>query len=127
MKTCIFLLLLITGIGLQAQSMDCSGMKTGKFYFPDPKLDYQIERTEEFQYEKIGEIEITTRIVWLTDCEYKLVFVKGNKAYYKEFGKNTPKPDVIAEVTEVEGNTYTIKYATVGSGAFMQGKLVKVE
>jgi hypothetical protein len=127
MKTITLLLLLITGIGLQAQSLDCSGMKTGKFYIPDPKLDYQIERTEEFQYEKIGKIEITTRIVWLSDCEYKLVFVKGNKAYYKEVGKNTPKPDVIVEVTEVEGNTYTIKYAAVGSSTSMQGKLVKVE
>jgi hypothetical protein len=115
MKTCLLLLLLITGIGLQAQSMDCSKAKTGKFYIPDPELDYQIERTEEFQYEKIGKIEMTLKIVWLSDCEYKLIFVKGNKAYYKAVGKNTPKPDVIVEITEVDGNTFTILYAPAGA------------
>jgi hypothetical protein len=109
MKTITFIFLLLSGLSLSAQNIDCSGAKTGNFIIKFGDMVTEIVRDEQFQYETIGKVKITTRVEWTSDCTYKLIFVKGNKAYYKEMGKDSPKPDVLVTITAVEGNTYTIE------------------
>ena len=69
---CLFLFLC-----LNAQAQDCEKYKTGTF-----EIDNQdgtisvIKRTKKFQTESNGEIKTKDKIVWLSDCSYKLIPVK---------------------------------------------------
>ncbi len=128
MKALLVSLLLVLSTGLYSQTVDCSGAKVGNFEIKQQGEVDKIKRTEEFQYETVGKIKITTRIEWTSDCSYKLIFVKGNKAYYKATGadKNNPGPDVLVDIVKQDGNVYYIQVHVEGAPQ-MDMKLVKVD
>lgn len=128
MKALLISFFLLLSMGLYAQSVDCSGAKVGNFEIKQQGGSTQIKRTEKYQYETAGKIKITTRIEWTSDCSYKLIFVKANKAYYKATGadKNNPGPDVLVDIVKQDGNVYYIQVHVEGMEQ-MDMKLVKLD
>ena len=128
MKALLVSFFLLLSMGLYAQSVDCSGAKVGNFEIKQQGEVDKIKRTGEFQYETVGKIKITTRIEWISDCSYKLIFVKGNKAYYKATGtkKGDSSPDVLVDIVKQDGNIYYIQVHVEGAPQ-MDMKLVRVE
>ncbi len=126
MRTTTFIFLLLGCMCLNAQSVDCSGAKTGNFTITLGDMVTEIERDEQFQYETMGKAKIKTRVEWTSACSYTLIFVKANKAYYKVVGKDAPTPDISVTITAVDGNTYSIEAAPQGLQA-MEFKMVKTK
>ncbi|MBK7442949.1 MAG: hypothetical protein IPL12_20705 [Bacteroidetes bacterium] len=128
MKALLLGILFSMSLGVFAQAPDCSEAKVGNFEIKQQGGSTQIKRTEKYQYETAGKIKITTRIEWTSDCSYKLIFVKANKAYYKATGakKGDSSPDVLVDIIKKDGNVYYIQVHVEGMEQ-MDMKLIKLE
>jgi len=54
---------------------DCLAYKTGKFKV-EGSASGIITRTKKFQFEKSDNVKIKDKIVWISDCKYKLIPIK---------------------------------------------------
>lgn len=80
MKKQIALVLFMLPTLLFAQN--CAEFATGTFYLKDDAdkrvPNYTIVRTKNRQIEHIGDKFIKCKVVWLSDCSYKLIHLKGD-------------------------------------------------
>lgn len=116
MKKIIALVLFMVPTVLIAQN--CSEFKTGTFYVKDDAgnrvPNYTIERTKTKQIEHIGDKFIKCKVVWISDCSYKLIHQKGDAI---ELPKGT-------ETTVKIIRTFENGYDGVGSSPAKEGTVV---
>lgn len=85
----------------------CRDFKTGKFQnIENDIVKSEIQRTESFQMEKHGEIEVKLKIEWINECRYRLIFIEGNEAFWKSRPKDMPTPDMIVKMTVIDESSY---------------------
>jgi hypothetical protein len=72
------ILFFLVCFGTNAQ--DCDRFKTGTFEVDNMDGTVSvIKRTKKYQSESNGDIKVKDKIVWLSDCSYKLIPVKTDK------------------------------------------------
>jgi len=118
------LLLSLSFFSCYAQSKDCSKFKTGTFkYINSDKLGTIITRNDSIQIEtntKRG-VEMTGKIKWLSDCKYKLTYIKiSNSDYNRLLGTS-----FYVDITSVKDNAYTFK--AYDETREMDGEIVRIE
>jgi hypothetical protein len=125
MKIIGFLFCFLT---LSTQAQDCTRYKTGIFEVDNEDGTISvITRTKKFQTEDSGDIKVKDKIVWLSDCSYKLVPVKKDKDL-GDFG------DLILTFTFMKTFDHSYLVEVTGTGCepivaevFEQGFLKKSE
>ena len=89
-----------------AQVPDCVSAQTGTFSLEsEGKIVGEIIRTYHYQLERYPEqkVECRFRVEWINDCTFRLKQDSCNEAGQNVIADHTP--DVIIEITKVEGNT----------------------
>lgn len=121
----IFSLLISTIYGQE----DCAKFKTGKFKnIENGIVAAEIERDDTIQIEKYGEIEVRLKIVWIDDCNYRLIFIEGNDAFWNSRPKDSPTPDLIVRIIETNENSYLQESRFDNEEVFnYKSKIFKVE
>lgn len=78
-KIFFIIFLLLSTLGLYSQNtIDCKSFKTGKFKVEGAKNSI-IKRTKKYQFEKSENVNLKDRLVWLSNCKYKLTPLKEKK------------------------------------------------
>jgi len=81
MKQTISIFILLLTLNSFSQEKKCSDFKVGKFTYSDPDYsDLITVRTDSFQIDSYPKMdwEMTSRVEWLTDCKYEIVYIKVN-------------------------------------------------
>ena len=100
-------------------SMDCSGLKTGKFEYRGEysKERIRIERQDSTQveYEPNGRDGLKMKIKWISDCQYDLIYLS-----HVIDGRDTVKneiafPVIHTSITAVTPNYYICKSSMQGT------------
>lgn len=105
MKRILILILLSYSTFSYAQNLDCSKFKTGHFkYFEGDYADLLTVRTDTTQidsYVKTSDLKATSRLKWLSDCQYEFEYYKVNDPRFESIigTKYT------VEITEINGDT----------------------
>ena len=122
MKKIIFLLPLMLLMSCYNAEHNCKDFKTGKFKF-DYKVD-GIEKTTVFERNDSIEIETyegktdSSRIRWVSDCEYVL-----QKIHPKNMME---KKAITMKILTTTKNSYTFEFGIVGSEAKQRGTVEKI-
>ncbi|NQY31117.1 MAG: hypothetical protein HRT69_16830 [Flavobacteriaceae bacterium] len=124
MKKTISIFILLLALNSFSQEKKCSDFKVGKFTYSDPDYaDLITIRTDSLQidsYPKMG-WEMTSRIEWLTDCKYEIVYIKVND----------PKMEsligikYVIEIIEIDNNK--IMCRTESDGITVEKEMIKTE
>jgi hypothetical protein len=97
MKTllmCLLLLLVCAGAAY-TQNADCARFKEGKFYHErDGIILGTITRKGDVQIERYEKYKIVCAVNWVSDCEYELRPMGGNRAW-KKTKKNLDEKHVL--------------------------------
>ena len=112
-----------------SQSTKCKIFKEGKFQnIENDVVKSEIRRTKKFQFETFGNIEIKLKIIWITDCSYRLIFVEGNDAWWESKQRDDGlTPDLIVQITNIKGNSYLQESKFVGDDEFKyKSKIIKI-
>ena len=122
MKKIIFLLPLLLLMSCYDAERNCKDFKTGKF-----KFEYEVDgvkKTTVFERKDTIEIETfegktdTSRIRWLSDCEYIL---------QKIHPKNRAEKNAInMKILTTSKNSYTFEFGIVGSDQKQRGTVEKI-
>ncbi len=122
MKKIIFLLPLMLLMSCYNAEHNCKDFKTGKFKF-DYKVD-GIEKTTVFERNDSIEIETyegktdSSRIRWVSDCEYVL-----QKIHPKNMME---KKAITMKILTTTKNSYIFEFGIVGSEAKQRGTVEKI-
>ncbi len=86
---------------------DCEKFKTGKFKnIENGILKSTIQRNDSIQIEEYAGKKVRPRIIWESDCSYRLSFLSANDNWQKTKPKNELTADLLVRITEVNENTY---------------------
>lgn len=131
MKSLLLPFLAIFLISFTARSQKkCRKFKTGTFQnVENGEVNSLIIRNDSIQYEKVERLEVSLKIDWIDDCNYRLSFIDGNEAFWANRPKDAPTPDTLVEILDVDGNSYTQKSRSdiEGDDFIYISKMVKVE
>lgn len=120
MKTLLSFTLLFISYTLSAQTINCQSFRVGDFQnIEDGVVKADIKRTEEFQFEEMGNIKVKLKVEWIDDCTYKLIFVGGNEAYWDLRGRDTPTIDLLVKITSTNEDYYTQESEIIGQEGFV--------
>lgn len=120
MKTLLSFALLFISYTLSAQTMSCQSFRVGDFQnIENGVVKADIKRTEEFQFEEMGDIKVKLKVEWVDDCTYKLMFVDGNDAYWDLRGRDTPTIDLLVKITSTNEDYYTQESEIIGQEGFV--------
>ena len=115
-------------LSLSVQAQDCDKYKIGTFEVDNEDGTVSvIKRTKKYQTETCGDLKVKDKIVWLSDCSYKLVPVKTEKKL-GEIGEmvlvftfvKTFEHSYIVEITGVGDQVFEVR-------VFEEGYLEKSE
>lgn len=107
MKILSLLIVILASAPSLAQHLDCSKFKTGHFrYFDEDYADLLTIRTDSTQidvYIETSDLEVTSRLKWLSNCRYEFEYYKVNDARFESL---IGTKYTIA-ITEIKGDTIT--------------------
>ncbi len=93
----LFLLVALSIIGCSQQKKDCLKFKTGSFKYEDPTFkELIVTRNDSLQieYDESKQIEMTASIKWLSNCTYKLRYIKVSDTTYNHLLDTEFKVDI---------------------------------
>jgi hypothetical protein len=106
MKQLILFITLLIGT-LAFSQTDCQKFKTGNFQnVEDVIIAAKIQRNDSIQMEEYGPIKVKLTIEWTDDCNYKLIFLEGNDAFWNSRPKGKFTLDLYVRIIEVKENSY---------------------
>jgi hypothetical protein len=112
MRTIPILLLLLLTTALSAQTKDCKQFRNGVFRIDDKEKGTSniITRKGGRQHEKMGDDEVTLKVVWLNDCTYTLELIKEKRGSASNSKSPSFDPTLVIKVEILE----------TGEGFYMQ-------
>ena len=119
------LIILLFTVTINAQNNpDCLAYKKGKFKV-DGSTSGIITRTKKYQFEKSDNVNIKDKIVWLSDCKYKLIPVKLKKDKNNTI---TPIKDWVLyfEIIETGKDYYIVKITNDKNDFTAETKMIKL-
>jgi hypothetical protein len=103
-------------------SLNCEEFRVGKYdTYVNGVLSSKVKRTDKYQYEyspKTGS-KIKLEIIWIDDCTYKLVFIKGNREFWENRGTRELHPVLIIKIVAIDGDRYDFEASFEGVEDFM--------
>ena len=124
MKNLILILILNLTLNGWAQEKNCSDFKVGKFTYSDPDYaDLITVRTDSLQidsYPKMG-WAMTSRVEWLTDCKYEIIYIKVNDPKMKSL----IGIKYVIEIIGIDDNKIMCK--TESDGITVEKEMIKAE
>ncbi|WP_299336327.1 hypothetical protein [uncultured Psychroserpens sp.] len=106
MKHILIVIIFLTATLSFAQT-DCQKFKIGNFQnVEDGVVAAKLKRNDSIQIEEYGPIKVKLKINWIDDCNYKLIFVEGNEAFWNSRPKDKPTPDLFVRIIEVKERSY---------------------
>lgn len=103
MKLTLIILISLATILISAQEKQCSDFKTGKIKYSDISWsEITSVRTDSTQTDYYSEsnMELVSKITWLSDCKYKMEYTKVNEEWFKHKIGET----MIIEIVEINDN-----------------------
>ncbi|MEY8847189.1 hypothetical protein AB9K26_00080 [Psychroserpens sp. XS_ASV72] len=103
MKKVLLVLIIFHSIKISAQEKNCSDFKTGKFKYSDVSWSEIISvRNDSIQsdYYSESDMEIVSKITWLSDCKYKMEYIKVSEKWFEH---KIGEVEFI-EIVQVNGN-----------------------
>ncbi|UTW62960.1 hypothetical protein KFE98_02030 [bacterium SCSIO 12741] len=110
--------------GISCQDKKCKDFKTGTFQAADEKIsDIKIVRNDSIQIEtsEARGFENIYKVIWINDCEYKLVLMSSNESYKTLLSQYDT---LNVTITAIEGDAY--QYTAFLKGKQFIGDLVQV-
>jgi hypothetical protein len=93
-------------------------------------LSSKVKRTDKYQYEynpKTGS-KIKLEIIWVDDCTYKRVFIKGNREFWENRSRGELHPVLIVKIVAIDGDQYDFEASFEGVEDFiLEAKAVKTK
>jgi len=119
------LIILLFTVTINAQNKpDCLAYKKGKFKV-DGSTSGIITRTKKHQFEKSDNVNVKDKIVWLSECKYKLIPVKLKKDKNNTI---TPAKDWVLyfEIIETGKDYYIVKITNDKNDFTAEAKMIKL-
>ncbi len=122
-KKIIFIVILLTAIGLKAQSLSCSDFKNGTFIVPkvsEDLPDYKLIRNGNSQMEIIEMSGQTLNLYgileWINECSYKLTYDGSKMKLPEELQFINDNGGIICEMIKIENKCFYYKSVLIIDG-----------
>lgn len=117
LSTIILLLIAFSG---KSQELDCASYQTGKFYVSEDS-DAIITRTRKIQKEKSKHVNLKDKIVWISDCKYKLIPIK-----IKDKKNRVTDLILFFEIIETGKDYYVVRVTNEINDFVLEAKMIRI-